>query len=150
MMIFCFIVLVIMRSGGWYYKDRLGRTRGPLELITLKTAWGAGIIDKDTFIWGEDMDEWAPIHMVYGLEPAIATWEGLFYGVSSYSSFSKSAKGVLLPMDVLEICGHGHRKKKLTYRVTIARSAMCMISALMYSCLLFIILWLEYCNLCLK
>ncbi|RVW69774.1 Protein TIC 56, chloroplastic [Vitis vinifera] len=67
----------IMRSGGWYYKDRLGRTRGPLELITLKTAWGAGIIDKDTFIWGEDMDEWAPIHMVYGLEPAIATWEGL-------------------------------------------------------------------------
>ena len=78
MMIFRFIVLVIMRSGGWYYKDRLGRTRGPLELITLKTAWGAGIIDKDTFIWGEDMDEWAPIHMVYGLEPAIATWEGLF------------------------------------------------------------------------
>ncbi|KAB2621890.1 hypothetical protein D8674_024072 [Pyrus ussuriensis x Pyrus communis] len=36
---------------------------------------GAGIIDKDTFIWGEDMDEWALIHMVYGLEPAIATWE---------------------------------------------------------------------------
>ena len=66
-----------MRSSGWYYKDRLGRTRGPLELITLKTAWGAGIIDKNTFIWGEDMDEWAPIHMVYGLERAIATWEGL-------------------------------------------------------------------------
>lgn len=67
-----------MRSGGWYYKDRLGRTRGPCELITLKTAWGGGIIDKHTFIWGDDMDEWAPIHMVYGLEPAIATWEGLF------------------------------------------------------------------------
>lgn len=66
-----------MRTSGWYYKDRLGRTRGPCELITLKTAWGAGIVDKDTFIWGEDMDEWAPVHMVYGLEPAIATWEGL-------------------------------------------------------------------------
>lgn len=66
-----------MRSGGWYYKDRLGRTRGPLELITLKTAWGAGIIDKNTFIWGEDMDEWAPIHMIYGMERAVATWEGL-------------------------------------------------------------------------
>lgn len=65
-----------MRSGGFYYKDRLGRTRGPMELIQLKTAWGAGIIDKDTFIWGEDLDEWAPIHMVYGLERAIATWEG--------------------------------------------------------------------------
>ena len=66
-----------MRSGGWYYKDRLGRTRGPMELIQLKTAWGAGIIDKHTFIWGDDMDEWAPIGMVYGLEHAIATWEGL-------------------------------------------------------------------------
>lgn len=70
-----------MRSGGWYYKDRLGRTRGPLELITLKTAWGAGIIDKHTFIWGEDMDEWAPIHMIYGMEKAIATWEGLILSI---------------------------------------------------------------------
>lgn len=68
-----------MRSGGWYYKDRLGRTRGPLELITLKTAWAGGIIDTHTFIWGEDMDEWAPIGMVYGLEKAIATWEGMAY-----------------------------------------------------------------------
>lgn len=76
-----------MRSGGWYYKDRLGRTRGPLELITLKTAWGAGIIDKDTFIWGEDMDEWVPIHMVYGLEKAIATWEGLLDFLSHVYSF---------------------------------------------------------------
>ena len=70
-----FIDIVIMRSGGWYYKARLGRTRGPCELITLKTAWGSGIIDKRAFIWVEDMDEWAPIHMVHGLEPAIATWE---------------------------------------------------------------------------
>lgn len=65
-----------MKSSGFFYKDRLGRTRGPMELIQLKTAWGAGIIDKDTFIWGEDMDEWAPICMVYGMERAIATWEG--------------------------------------------------------------------------
>lgn len=71
------LVLVIMKTGGWYYKDRLGRSRGPMELIQLKTAWGAGIIDKHTFIWGDDMDEWAPIGMVYGMERAIATWEGL-------------------------------------------------------------------------
>lgn len=66
-----------MRSGGFYYKDRIGRTRGPCELIQLKTAWGAGIIDKYTFIWGEDLDEWVPIGMLYGMERAIATWEGL-------------------------------------------------------------------------
>lgn len=64
---------VTMRAGGWYYKDRLGRTRGPMELINLKTAWAAGIVDKNTFIWGDDMDEWAPIGMVYGLQPAVET-----------------------------------------------------------------------------
>uniref|UniRef100_A0A7N0UBU7 GYF domain-containing protein n=1 Tax=Kalanchoe fedtschenkoi TaxID=63787 RepID=A0A7N0UBU7_KALFE len=83
----------IMRSGGFYYKDRLGRTRGPLELITLKTAWGGGIIDRDTFIWGEDMDEWAPIHMVYGLEPAIATWE-VKLGAAATEFLHKLQKGI--------------------------------------------------------
>ncbi|KAF2288487.1 hypothetical protein GH714_007879 [Hevea brasiliensis] len=33
----------IMKSGGFYYKDRLGRTRGPMELIQLKTAWVLGV-----------------------------------------------------------------------------------------------------------
>ncbi|KAF9596680.1 hypothetical protein IFM89_012879 [Coptis chinensis] len=98
----------IMRSGGWYYKDRLGRTRGPLELITLKTAWGAGIIDKDTFIWGEDMDEWAPIHMIYGLEKAIATWE-VRLGAAATSFIHKLMKGIP-PWVPLK----GHEKK--TYK----------------------------------
>ncbi|KAL3753538.1 hypothetical protein ACJRO7_000874 [Eucalyptus globulus] len=83
----------IMRSGGFYYKDRLGRTRGPMELIQLKTAWGAGIIDKDTFIWGEDLDEWAPIHMIYGLEPAIATWE-VRLGAAATAFLHKLQKGI--------------------------------------------------------
>lgn len=63
----------MMRSGGWYYKDRLGRTRGPMELVNMKTAWAGGIIDRNTFIWGDDMDEWAPISMVYGLEQCVNT-----------------------------------------------------------------------------
>ncbi|XP_039145397.1 protein TIC 56, chloroplastic isoform X2 [Dioscorea cayenensis subsp. rotundata] len=83
----------IMRSGGWYYKDRLGRTRGPLELITLKTAWAGGIIDTHTFIWGEDMDEWAPIGMVYGLEKAIATWE-VRLGAAATAFLHKLQKGI--------------------------------------------------------
>ncbi|KAK4342689.1 hypothetical protein RND71_038505 [Anisodus tanguticus] len=83
----------IMRSGGWFYKDRLGRSRGPMELIQLKTAWGAGIIDKHTFIWGEDMDEWAPIGMVYGLEKAIATWE-VRLGAAATAFLHKLQKGI--------------------------------------------------------
>lgn len=83
----------IMKSGGWFYKDRLGRSRGPMELIQLKTAWGAGIIDKHTFIWGEDMDEWAPIGMVYGLEKAIATWE-VRLGAAATALLHKLQKGI--------------------------------------------------------
>ncbi|GLT92760.1 hypothetical protein SLE2022_105820 [Rubroshorea leprosula] len=98
----------IMKSGGFYYKDRLGRTRGPCELITLKTAWGAGIIDKDTFIWGEDMDEWAPIHMVYGMERAIATWE-VRLGAAATALLHKLQKGIP-PWVPLK----GHEKK--TYK----------------------------------
>lgn len=83
----------IMRSGGWYYKDRLGRTRGPMELIQLKTAWGAGIIDKNTFIWGEDMNEWAPIGMIYGMERAVATWE-VRLGAAATAFIHKLQKGI--------------------------------------------------------
>ncbi|CAN1142148.1 Protein TIC 56, chloroplastic [Linum perenne] len=84
----------IMRSGGFFYKDRLGRTRGPMELVQLKTAWSRGIIDKDTFLWMEDMDEWAPIHMIYGMEPAIATWEVRF-GAARALAFEKMRCGIL-------------------------------------------------------
>uniref|UniRef100_A0A2N9FUD1 GYF domain-containing protein n=1 Tax=Fagus sylvatica TaxID=28930 RepID=A0A2N9FUD1_FAGSY len=98
----------IMRGGGWWYKDRLGRTRGPCELIQLKTAWGGGIIDKHTFIWGDDMDEWAPIHMVYGLERAIATWE-VRLGAGATAFLHKLQKGIP-PWVPLK----GHEKK--TYK----------------------------------
>ncbi|GAU13923.1 hypothetical protein TSUD_262500 [Trifolium subterraneum] len=83
----------IMKSNKWFYKDRLGRTRGPLALITLKTAWGGGVIDKNTFIWGEDMDEFAPIHMIYGMERAIATWDVRF-AASATAFFHKLLKGI--------------------------------------------------------
>lgn len=83
----------IMKTGGFYYKDRLGRSRGPMELIQLKTAWGAGIIDKHTFIWGDDMDEWAPISMVHGMERAIATWE-VRLGAAATSCIHKLQKGI--------------------------------------------------------
>lgn len=98
----------IMKTGGWYYKDRLGRTRGPCELIQLKTAWGAGIIDTHTFIWGEDMDEWAPIGMIYGLEKAIATWE-VRLGAAATASLHKLQRG-MSPWAPLK----GHEKK--TYK----------------------------------
>lgn len=91
-----------MRTGGpWYYKDRLGRTRGPCQVLNLKTAWAAGIIDKNTFVWGEDMDEFAPIGMVYGLQRAIATPDAqlaaattaLSYRLGTFKSPFKPLKG---------------------------------------------------------
>lgn len=85
--LYCYFCPVIMKTGGWFYKDRLGRSRGPMELVQLRTAWTGGIIDRHTFIWGEDMDEWAPISMVYGLERAIATWDGLFSPTCVFYNF---------------------------------------------------------------
>eukprot|EP00252_Welwitschia_mirabilis_P014959 TRINITY_DN33049_c0_g1_i1.p1 TRINITY_DN33049_c0_g1~~TRINITY_DN33049_c0_g1_i1.p1 ORF type:complete len:562 (-),score=91.83 TRINITY_DN33049_c0_g1_i1:221-1906(-) len=84
----------IMRTDGvWYYKDRLGRTRGPMALPQLKTAWGSGIIDRHTFVVGEEMDEWAPISMVYGLEKAICTFDArLAAAVTAITH--KLAKGI--------------------------------------------------------
>ncbi|GAB2265382.1 Protein TIC 56, chloroplastic [Dionaea muscipula] len=98
----------IMKTGGFFYKDRLGRSRGPCELIQLKTAWAGGIIDKHTFIWGEDMDEWAPIGMVYGMERAIATWE-VRLGAAATAFIHKLEKGIppWVPL-------RGHEKK--TYK----------------------------------
>ncbi|CAH9101081.1 unnamed protein product [Cuscuta epithymum] len=98
----------IMKTGGWFYKDRLGRSRGPMELIQLKTAWAGGIIDRHTFIWGEDMDEWAPISMVYGLERAIAPWEARL-GAAATAFLHKLQKGIP-PWVLLK----GHEKK--TYK----------------------------------
>lgn len=82
-----------MKSGGWYYKDRLGRTRGPMELITMKTAWAAGIIDTHTFVWGDDMDEWAPIGMIYGLEKAVNTID-VKLAAAGTAFIHKLAKGI--------------------------------------------------------
>lgn len=94
-----------MKSNGWYYKDRLGRTRGPMELITMKTAWAAGIIDTHTFVWGDDMDEWAPIGMVYGLEKAVNTID-VKLATAGTAFIHKLAKG-LPPWIPLK----GHQKK---------------------------------------
>ncbi|KAJ0743238.1 putative protein TIC56 [Helianthus annuus] len=62
----------IMRSGGWYYK---------------------GIIDKYTFIWGDDLDEWVPIGMIYGMERAVATWE-VRLGAAATAFIHKLQKGI--------------------------------------------------------
>lgn len=55
-----------MRVGGWYYKDRLGWICGFMEFVNFKIVWVVGIVDKNIFIWGDDMDEWVFIGMVYG------------------------------------------------------------------------------------
>ncbi|XP_057487559.1 protein TIC 56, chloroplastic-like [Actinidia eriantha] len=97
---------IMRNTGGWYYKDRLGHSRGPMQLIQLKTAWAGGIIDKHTFVWGEDLDEWAPIGMIYGMERAVATWE-VRLGAAATAFLHKLQKGIP-PWVPLK----GHEKKK--------------------------------------
>ncbi|GBG70649.1 hypothetical protein CBR_g7951 [Chara braunii] len=63
------------RTNEYFYKDRIGVSRGPAHVMHLRTAWALGLIDKNTFVWTHDMDEWAPIGMVIGLEKVIAPWD---------------------------------------------------------------------------
>eukprot|EP00897_Mesotaenium_endlicherianum_P001807 jgi/Mesen1/1654/ME000135S00654 len=68
-----YVTMVDESANNLYYKDRLGRTRGPMTLTSMRTAVAAGIIDKQTLAWAPDLDEWAPIEMIYGLGGLVLT-----------------------------------------------------------------------------
>lgn len=76
-----------------------------MELVNLKTAWAAGIVDRNTFIWGDDMDEWAPISMVYGLEQCIDTPD-MRLAAAGADFIHKIARGISLGTPK-----KGHEKK---------------------------------------
>ncbi|KAI3939788.1 hypothetical protein MKW92_012574 [Papaver armeniacum] len=67
---YCLILIVqcSYNEECWLVSRRLfgSSATGPLQLITLKPAW-----DKDTFIWGEDMDEWGLWHSW----ERVSTWD---------------------------------------------------------------------------
>jgi hypothetical protein len=60
----------------WYYRDRMSVPRGPCPLTTLRTAWINGVIDENTLVWGQGLEEWVPVRNVRALPALIRTVEG--------------------------------------------------------------------------
>jgi len=60
----------------WYYRDRASVPRGPCPLTTLRTAWINGVIDENTLVWGQGLEEWVPVRNVRALPALIRTVEG--------------------------------------------------------------------------
>lgn len=51
----------------WFYRDRVGRCRGPAPLSTLRQCWVNGIVDEHTLVWGNGLGDWLPARNVRGL-----------------------------------------------------------------------------------
>lgn len=64
------------RRSMWYYKDRMGVSRGPASIYTLRSCWKNGFIDQDTLIWGSGLMDFLPIKNVRTLVAQIRTPEG--------------------------------------------------------------------------
>lgn len=62
----------------WYYRDRMSVPRGPCPLTTLRTAWINGVIDENTLVWGQGLEEWVPVRNVRALPALIRTVEAQF------------------------------------------------------------------------
>ena len=62
----------------WYYRDRLLCVRGPCTLPVLRECWVKGIIDENTLIWGQGLQDYIPVKNVRTLLPQIRTPEVRF------------------------------------------------------------------------
>lgn len=82
-------IIIAIKQNIWYYKDRLNVTRGPCDIKILRNCWVHGIIDQNTFVWGQGLDQWLPIKNIRGLLICIRIPEGNFYFKSSDSNFNK-------------------------------------------------------------
>mmetsp|Transcript_20883 Transcript_20883/g.51195 ORF Transcript_20883/g.51195 Transcript_20883/m.51195 type:complete len:128 (-) Transcript_20883:521-904(-) len=60
-------IKIAIKDNIWYYKDRLNVSRGPCDLKILKSCWINGIIDQNTLVWGQGLDQWIPLKNVRGL-----------------------------------------------------------------------------------
>lgn len=87
-----------------YYKDRVGVTRGPASHQDLRLAYASGLIDRDTFVWAGEMDEWVPLACVYGLDGLVVTPMckccTLHVRMHSLSCFEVKVLAALVPVEV--------------------------------------------------
>lgn len=52
----------------WYYFDQEKKQQGPVGISILRAYWKEEKIDKDTFVWSENMANWQKVNAVPQLE----------------------------------------------------------------------------------
>ena len=64
-----------MEDNIWWYKDRAGLPRGPLQITGLRACYAQGVVDDQTLVWGQGLTGWYPIRNVIGLTANIRNLE---------------------------------------------------------------------------
>ena len=64
----------------WWYKDRAGLPRGPLQLTGLRACYVQGVIDDKTLVWGQGLTGWYPMTNVIGLTANVRNLESALGG----------------------------------------------------------------------
>lgn len=59
----------------WYYRDRLNLPRGPCPLSTLRTCYVNGLVDENSLVWGQGLEEWVPMRNVRSLPALVRNLE---------------------------------------------------------------------------
>lgn len=81
----------------WYYKDRIGLPRGPLQLSHLRACWVTGVVDEATLVWGQGLESWYPICNVEGLEVNIKSLDVVVAKVRRRTPLAEAALTRLPP-----------------------------------------------------
>ena len=75
----------------WWYKDRAGLSRGPLQLTTLRACWVQGVVDEATLVWGQGLEAWYPVRNVVGLVANIQSLDGAQIAPQRYAPASPAS-----------------------------------------------------------
>lgn len=68
----------VVRRNIWYYRDRTGLPRGPMDINVLRKAYIGGIIDGNTLMWGNGLGHWVPLRNIRGMDGNLTNPKVLF------------------------------------------------------------------------
>ena len=52
----------------WYYLDKDHAQMGPVSVIALRDLWNRGLLNSESLVWSEGMDEWQKVEALPGLK----------------------------------------------------------------------------------
>jgi hypothetical protein len=56
----------------WYYLDRSHEQVGPVSIIALRDLWARGLLELNSYVWSEGMDQWQKVAQLPSLREALS------------------------------------------------------------------------------